>query len=40
MNGAEYAIKIQSQAESFGAEIIKDEIAEVAVPETEGGAFK
>lgn len=40
MNGAEYAMKIQSQAESFGAEIIMDEITEVAAPETEGGAFK
>lgn len=40
MNGAEYAMKIQSQAESFGAEIIMDEITEVAPPETEGGAFK
>ena len=40
MNGAEYAMKIQSQAESFGAEIIMDEITEVAAPETEGGTFK
>ena len=40
MNGAEYAMKIQSQAESFGAEIIMDEITEVAPPESEGGAFK
>ena len=40
MNGAEYAIKIQSQAESFGAEIIMDEITEVTAPETEGGTFK
>ncbi|WP_456078042.1 NAD(P)/FAD-dependent oxidoreductase [Mogibacterium diversum] len=40
MNGAEYAMKIQSQAESFGAEIIMDEITEVAPPETEGGTFK
>ena len=40
MNGAEYAMKIQSQAESFGAEIIMDEITEVTAPETEGGTFK
>lgn len=40
MNGAEYAMKIQSQSESFGAEIIMDEITEVAPPETEGGTFK
>ena len=40
MNGAEYAMKIQSQAESFGTEIIMDEITEVAAPETEGGTFK
>ena len=40
MNGAEYAMKIQAQAESFGAEIIMDEITEVAPPESEGGAFK
>ena len=40
MNGAEYAMKIQSQAESFGAEIIMDEITEVTTPETEGGTFK
>ena len=40
MNGAEYAMKIQAQAESFGAEIIMDEIVEVAAPETEGGSFK
>ncbi|ASS37668.1 NAD(P)/FAD-dependent oxidoreductase [Mogibacterium pumilum] len=40
MNGAEYAMKIQAQAESFGADIIMDEIVEVAAPETEGGAFK
>lgn len=40
MNGAEYAMKIQSQAESFGAEIIMDEITEVIAPETEGGTFK
>ena len=40
MNGAEYAMKIQAQAESFGAEIIMDEIVEVAAPETEGGLFK
>ena len=40
MNGSEYAMKIQSQAESFGAEIIMDEITEVAPPESEGGAFK
>lgn len=39
MNGAEYAMKIQSQAESFGAEIIMDEITEVTAPETEGGTF-
>mgnify|MGYP000924860878 FL=1 len=40
INGAEYAMKIQSQAESFGAEIIMDEITEVTAPETEGGTFK
>lgn len=40
MNGAEYAMKIQAQAESFGAEIIMDEIVEVAAPETEGKSFK
>lgn len=40
MNGAEYAMNIQSQAESFGAEIIMDEITEVTAPETEGGTFK
>ena len=40
MNGAEYAMKIQAQAESFGAEIIMDEIIEVAAPETEGKSFK
>ena len=40
MNCAEYAMKIQSQAESFGAEIIMDEITEVTAPETEGGTFK
>ena len=40
MNGAENAMKIQSQAESFGAEIIMDEITEVTTPETEGGTFK
>lgn len=40
MNGAEYAMKIQAQAESFGAEIIMDEIVEVTAPETEGKSFK
>ena len=40
MNGAEYAMKIQSQAESFGAEIIMDEITEVTAPETEVEPFK
>ena len=40
MNGAEYAMKIQAQAESFGAEIIMDEIVEVEAPEAEGGVFK
>lgn len=40
MNGAEYAMKIQAQAESFGAEIIMDEISEVIAPKNEGGTFK
>ena len=40
MNGAEYAMKIQAQAESFGAEIIMDEIVEVSAPESEGEVFK
>lgn len=40
MNGAEYAMKIQAQAESFGAEIIMDEIVEVSTPESEGEVFK
>ena len=40
MNGADYAMKIQAQAESFGAEIIMDEIVEVSAPESEGEVFK
>lgn len=40
MNGAEYAMRIQAQAESFGAEIIMDEIVEVSAPESEGEVFK
>lgn len=39
MNGAEYAMKIQAQAESFGAEIIMDEVVEITPPDTEGGRF-
>lgn len=39
MSGFDYATTLQSQAESFGAEVIMDEIAEVVKPEREGGTF-
>lgn len=39
MNGAEYAMKIQEQAMSFGAEVVMDEITAVEKPAKEGEAF-
>ena len=39
ISGVEYAMKLQEQAESFGAEIIGEEIIEIVKPDEEGKAF-